>query len=56
MTIGRDTRLAGAAAERATIPPADLAAAWLVKRHRVRPNLAATVALLAGLGERLHHG
>ena len=28
------------------------AAAWLIRRHRVRPNLAATVALHAGLGER----
>jgi hypothetical protein len=31
------------------------AAAWLVKRYRVKPNLAAVVALHAGLVER-HHG
>jgi hypothetical protein len=30
-------------------PPADLAVKWLIKRHRVRPNLAAVVALHAGL-------
>jgi hypothetical protein len=32
------------------------AAAWLVRRHRVRPILAATIALHAGLdgGERRH--
>ena len=28
--------------------------AWLVRRHHVRPNLAAAVAELAGLGEARH--
>jgi hypothetical protein len=37
-------------------PSAGLAAAWLVKRYRVKPNLAALVAVHAGLGggERRH--
>jgi hypothetical protein len=52
VTIGREARVALGPAERAGKPPADLAAAWLVKRFRVRPNLAAVVALHAGLGGR----
>jgi hypothetical protein len=52
VTIGRDARPASASNERVTMPPGDFAAAWLVKRYRVQPNLAAVVALHAGLGER----
>jgi hypothetical protein len=50
--VGHDSRPASAPAERATRPPADLAADWLIRRYRVRPSLALTVAGLAGLGER----
>jgi hypothetical protein len=49
---GRAVRPASVPVECAGQPPADLAAAWLIKRYRVRPNLAAVVALHAGLEER----
>jgi hypothetical protein len=54
--VGHRARRAPAPAERAAQPTAGLAAAWPVKRFRVKPNLAALVALHGGLGggERRH--
>ena len=54
--IDRGARPAFAPTERAAVPTADLAVAWLVKRYRVRPSLAAVVALHAGLGGERRHG
>jgi hypothetical protein len=50
----RGTRLVSTPVGRAAQPTADFAANWLVKRFRVKPTLAATVAFHAGLGERRH--
>ena len=56
VTIGRDIRPTSTSSERVAMPAADRAAMWLVKRYRVKPNLAALVALHAGLGGARRHG
>ena len=53
-TAGSNAAARGAQASCPSDAPLSCATLWLIRRHRVRPNLAAAVAELAGLGEARH--